>query len=322
VRVELVLANTGQKGICQIFLALRIARAHPILARPTFKEKTMSEPSPSPLCLFHANCNDGFCAAWVLRRTLPHAEFIPVNHGQEPPWEKITSRLVFLLDFSYKREVMVRMNDLAQRLVVLDHHKSAQEELADLPTLDKATVVFATTQSGAMLTWGYFEGGREPPWLVSYTMDRDLWLFKLPFSKEVNASLSSYPRTFEQWDEFSKLQNPVSFMADQGKAILRYQGQLIEGICKTAREATVGLHKVLCANSSCLFSEVAEFLARDRPLGACWFVRSDGQIQYSLRSREGGVDVSEVARLYGGGGHKDAAGFEVEPSFSIPQDFT
>lgn len=37
-------------------------------------------------------------------------------------------------------------------------------------------------------------------------------------------------------------------------------------------------------------------------------------MSYSLRSREGGVDVSEIAKQFGGGGHKHAAGFRL-PEF-------
>jgi nanoRNase/pAp phosphatase (c-di-AMP/oligoRNAs hydrolase) len=41
-----------------------------------------------------------------------------------------------------------------------------------------------------------------------------------------------------------------------------------------------------------------------------WWHRNDGQYKYSLRSsNESGFDVSKLAALYGGGGHKKAAGF-------------
>ncbi len=32
---------------------------------------------------------------------------------------------------------------------------------------------------------------------------------------------------------------------------------------------------------------------------------------FSLRSEEGGQDVSEIAAMFGGGGHKHAAGFKL-----------
>lgn len=99
-------------------------------------------------------------------------------------------------------------------------------------------------------------------------------------------------------------------LVHEGRAILRYQSKLVDAIAATAREVEIGGHKILAANTSCLFSEVAEKLAQGRPFGAAWFIRSDGKKQWSLRSREGGIDVSAVAKQRGGGGHFAAAGFE------------
>ncbi len=102
------------------------------------------------------------------------------------------------------------------------------------------------------------------------------------------------------WDQF----------VDAGSAILRYQARLVDSLCEAAREMDLDGHKVMAANTACLFSEVAGKLAEGRPFGAAYFTRSDGKTQWSLRSRDGGVDVSEVAKKRGGGGHRNAAGFE------------
>lgn len=56
--------------------------------------------------------------------------------------------------------------------------------------------------------------------------------------------------------------------------------------------------------------DIAGELAKERPFGACYFDRQDGKRQWSLRSRDGGADVSEIAKRHGGGGHAQAAGFE------------
>ena len=71
------------------------------------------------------------------------------------------------------------------------------------------------------------------------------------------------------------------------------------------------VHKILAVNATVLFSEIAGELAKDRPFGACYFDRQDGKRQWSLRSSgENGLDVAEIAKAHGGGGHKNAAGFE------------
>lgn len=271
------------------------------------------------LVLYHANCADGFCAAWIAHRRFgAAADYLPVQYGQEPP--DVAGRNVFILDFSYKRPVMLRLCYTAASMTVLDHHKTAQ---ADLDGLDSdcrhravcvPRIVFDMEKSGGRLTWEHFFPNEPAPWLVRYTEDRDLWRWQLPHSKEISAALASHPKTFELWDRWNMTVNggnaTPTLLAEEGAAILRYQVQLVDAIASTAREHDLDGHKVLAANTSCLFSEVAEKLAEGRPFGAAWFIRADGKRQWSLRSRDGGVDVSDVAKRRGGGGHRAAAGFE------------
>lgn len=267
--------------------------------------------SQRPLVLYHANCQDGFCAAWVAHLKLGgEADYVPVQYGQDPP--DVADRDVYILDFSYKRPVMVRILDACVSLVVLDHHKTAEAELRGFGdgNPESVTVRFDMDKSGGRLAWEYFFPGKPSPWLVDYTEDRDLWRWALPYSKEASAGLASLPRTFEKWDELGKEPSLPPRVWLDGVAILRYQSQLVDGICQAARDAEIAGHKVKAVNTSVLFSEVAGKLAEGNPFGAAWFVRSDGKRQWSLRSTDAGVDVSEVAKRFGGGGHRNAAGFE------------
>lgn len=85
--------------------------------------------SSKPLVLYHSSCQDGFCAAWVAWRALEgNAEFIPVQYGQEPP-PHIDDRRVYVLDFSYKRPVLAQMCRQASHVTVLDHHRTAEQDL-------------------------------------------------------------------------------------------------------------------------------------------------------------------------------------------------
>jgi oligoribonuclease NrnB/cAMP/cGMP phosphodiesterase (DHH superfamily) len=58
-------------------------------------------------------------------------------------------------------------------------------------------------------------------------------------------------------------------------------------------------------------SEVGHVLCTEHAqIGMGWFERRDGLIQFSLRSN-GDIDVSKIATRFGGGGHKNAAGFQM-----------
>jgi len=286
----------------------------------------------NPLVIYHANCRDGFTAAWVAWQALgQECEFFPANYGQDPP--DCTGRDVYILDFSYKRPVMRKILSQAMKVVVLDHHKTAREELDGLmdefiqrpdlisnpPGSELPVIRFDMEKSGAMLAWEYFFPGRRPPNLVRYVQDRDLWEWKLNFSRQVNAYIESVPMDFSSWRWLSEQigythdEGPKREVVDKGFTILDYKGQLIEGICASASEVSILGHRVLAVNTSVFFSEVAGQLSIGRPFGAAYWVRQDGVTQWSLRSEPDGLDVSEIARAHGGGGHKHAAGFQGDP---------
>ena len=99
------------------------------------------------LVLYHAECTDGFGAAWAIWKRYPSAEFIPADHGFPPP-VSCAGRRVVIVDFSYSRPILEEMAKEATALQVLDHHITAQEALRGLPY-----VHFDLDKSGAVLAW-------------------------------------------------------------------------------------------------------------------------------------------------------------------------
>lgn len=289
-----------------------------------------------PLVLYHAGCLDGFTAAWVVSKALGEygADYLPVNYGQSPP--DVAGRDVLIVDFSYPRDVMLTLAETAYRIAVLDHHKTAQADLAGfqpLPSLDayrltpgagehitvpcaRVFVFFDMRYSGARLAHNWLFLAEPASWLVNYTEDRDLWRHTLPHTHEVTAFLQSLKPSFSLWDELDRFSGPSSddwpYLVREGIAILRMKEQQIARITAHAYETMIGGYRVLCANTPCFQSEVAGKLAEGRPFGAAWYYAEDGKCRYSLRSSPDGLDVSEIARAHGGGGHKHAAGYEVE----------
>ena len=258
--------------------------------------------------LYHANCADGFGAAWAAWRKFGDAaDYIPVRHGAPPPELRDGSE-VYILDFCYRRDVIESMHARFDRLAIVDHHRTAEQELMGL---DYA--VFDNDRSGAVLAWHYFHPDQDVPALLRYVMDNDLWLFELPDSREVSAALSSYPMEFDVWSRLD-----VRTLAKEGVPILRYKQEQVAMLAHEARRASIAGHPVLVVNASTFGSEVGASLLKQHPdidFVAIYFDRSDGIRQWSLRSRED-FDVSVIARLYQNGGHRQAAGFETK----IPAD--
>lgn len=282
------------------------------------------------LCIYHGACDDGFAAAWCVRKALgENVEFYPGVYQKDPPEHE--GRDVIFLDFSYKRPVLEAMASKAKSILIFDHHKTAQEDLADIPSPAQCAVplwsdwlhcghlksgptmgaMFDMERSGAALAWDYFIGGQRPQF-IEYIQDRDLWRKALPNGDEFTIALRSYPQDFVVWDHL--IEN-MSNLFEEGKAIQRYYRCRIDEMKRSAYLATLGGQSFWISNAPYFAaSEVAGELSELTGYGACYFEAEGGRYQYSLRSR-GDCDVSAIARIFGGGGHKNAAGFSV-PQFA------
>lgn len=263
--------------------------------------------------IYHHNCIDGFTAAWVATRIYARAELFPAQYGEAPP--DVTGQEVLILDFSYPRETLLAMYETAESLLVLDHHKTAQ---ADLDGLDFC--VFDMDRSGAGLAWDILIPESSRPKLVNYVEDRDLWRWELPESKPVNALIGSYEQSLEQWTDLAvALDRDFATCIGQGQALIRGVDRYVREMAKQARMTELGgWGRIPVVNAPYInTSELVGHLAEHSPDGGevafavGWFQRGDGKFQYSLRSR-GDFDVSLIAKMFGGGGHKNAAGFTVD----------
>lgn len=265
--------------------------------------------------LYHGNCYDGFGAAFAFWLTLrDKATYIPVIYGQPMP-EIPDGSTVYIVDFSYPRQVLKELSARSRMLVVLDHHKTAQADLDGLQgELTKDHIIkFDMNKSGAVMAWEFWIGEHVPQFIL-YLQDRDLWKFELPYSREVSCALRSYPMDFKVWFDLHTA-HPEK-LKDEGIACMRLTNQMVEAMCAHAFE--IKLFDVLmpCANATVFFSEVGNRLLEihDTQCSAYYMDRGDGRRQWGLRSRPD-FDCSAVAKAYGGGGHKNASGFTSATNF-------
>lgn len=265
------------------------------------------------ICIYHGNCADGFAAAWVFRKAFGEDHVFHPGVYQDPAPD-VEGKQVTLLDFSYKRPVMEEMLRKAEGVTILDHHKTAIEDLAGLPLNGRLDM----SRSGAMLAWEAFFPNDPPPPLLLHIEDRDLWRFVLARTREIQANVFSYPYDFQVWDELMAAN--VDDLAKEGAAIERKHFKDIdELIGVVTRRMLIGGYNVPVANLPyTLTSDAGHKLAHGEPFGCCYWDTPQGRV-FSLRSTEGGIDVSEVAKQYGGGGHRNASGFRV--SYAVAQAF-
>ncbi len=272
--------------------------------------------------LHHHPCADGMgakYAAWAkLKNT---AEYIGVNYGQPVPAMEPGSR-VFILDFSYPRDVLEQLIATHKEVVVLDHHKTAEEALRGLPGC-----YFNMDKSGAVLAWEYFHGEEDVPELLLHIQDRDLWKFEIPDTKEVSAALPLIKGDMKKWHGVCDCCVPdtvdgpnVDLTLDDlkvaGKHLLAHQDIKVEAATKKFKTVPFLGYKVGVINTSDLVSEICGSICAiygiDFAVG--YVITPDNDVLVSMRSVED-IDVSAICKSYGGGGHKHAAGCKWTISF-------
>lgn len=253
--------------------------------------------------LYHSNCPDGFGAAWAAWKVLAdRAKYIPVVYNQPLP-DLPADAHVLMVDFCYPKAQCLELKSKVESLRVLDHHKTNADQMRGYPW-----ATFDMDHSGAYLSWVHFHGLNVPEFVLLLE-DRDLWRFKMPYSREVAAALSSYPQKFQIWEQLYTM--GLEKLKLEGGPILRAQGQKVDEMCARVAWKDFDGFRVPTANATVYFSEVGDKLCQmypDAPFAAYYYERPDGKKQWGLRS-PGRYDVTDIAKKRGGGGHPDAAGF-------------
>jgi len=291
-----------------------------------------------PVVFYHDNCADGFGAAYAAWcRFKDDAEYISIQYNRflynsenatlsiGRNTVALRGRRVYVLDFSFPRPQMEHIMSVANGVVWLDHHKTAFEIWCGKAPDSKFQryeensaefdIVLDNNKSGALLSWEWFFPREAPPKLLLHIDDYDRWQFKISGTKEINKAIwAATPWSFADWESFASDEKYDS-LKDEGFAILRAHEANVRAVVSGAtRQCRVECFDTLVGlAANCpphLQSDVGHELAtRSGTFGLLWYINKDGKCLCSLRSN-GDYDVSAIAKFFGGGGHKNAAGFE------------
>lgn len=289
------------------------------------------------VCIHHFPCDDGFASAWVVRRKWPETVITGTNYGLPLPDVDIVGKNLLIADFSYKPEALADVAALAKSVVILDHHKTAEADLrqskvecrafraadidqmlSDVHFLGRPPIIahFDMDRSGAALTWEFCFPDEPIPVMLQFIEDRDLWRFKLRETRAFSLYLRSFPYDFDVWTTIAdRIYSDPNLVIGEALSIERFYDQKLAEMLPTAVLKSIGRWKdVPVAHAPYAFaSDLAHELLKAHPSApfAAVVVDAYGGRTYSLRSEDGREDVSEVARTFGGGGHRNAAGFRV-----------
>jgi len=269
------------------------------------------------VCFYHSSDLDGKCSAAIVSLVVPGAVLVPINYGQEFPWETIArAETVIMVDFSLQPfSDMVRLADAGPDLVWIDHHKTALQDAAEAGWTAGTVQGIRRVGIGAcVLTWESLLPAAPVPEAVRLLGEYDVWDHHdercLPL--QYGLRLCDNRPTSPVWGKV--FHDDICEILNDGEIVLRYQQQQNKAASRAVCFDTVldGVRLVAAnygpANSQ-FFDSVFDAAMHDamclfqwRPKANAWAV--------SLFSNEGGPDVGAICKARGGGGHKGAAGFQ------------
>jgi oligoribonuclease NrnB/cAMP/cGMP phosphodiesterase (DHH superfamily) len=274
----------------------------------------------NPVVIYHGKCADGLAAAWSFKFFLgTNVEFVEGFYGKMPE-VSLAGRTVYLVDFCYPLDTMATLLAVADKVILLDHHVSALNAIAPLKNNPKLDMSGSSIErSGAMLAWRYLSatvGDNQAPLFLRHVEDRDLWKFELTGTRQIMAYFFSLEMNIDAVGQMiSDLENHVqaAAMFQAGSALLRNQQQQVNNVLETAKRRMVlfGYDVPLLNCNGFLASDVGN-AASVGELFSVTYQDDATERKFSLRSqKDGGMNVAEIAFQFGGGGHKNAAGFKV-----------
>lgn len=311
------------------------------------------------LIAYHTNCGDGQVAAFVAWKfTGRKSPTVPVNYDLHKKsfqevlgyltrglqmGEDLSTYTLMVVDFSFPYEFLKKLGGVFGEVVVIDHHKTAKDDLealVEVGTILKPDcnyredanstkflytiqanvhVHFCQEESGALMTWRHFMGENTPVAdFVRYTSDRDLWKFLDPNTRPFTAGMNLHRNA--SWQELEHVFDNPSTVIANGRVVEALKAERIRSTLKNsarllrAEVDEVGVFQVACYNApaditSDLLSTYLN-VPGNHPIGMTYTIGSDDMVYCSMRSTPE-FDCSAIAKLLGGGGHAQACGFTI-----------
>ena len=271
--------------------------------------------------VYHYPCSDGAGAALSAWTALGDcAVYVPLCYEAPFDEEKLRDKNVILIDCSFKPEQLQRVRAITRKLVILDHHDSAMKSLGHEPGC-----FFEMANSGAVLGWHYFYGADvKPPKFIQLIEDRDLWRWQQREESEplFYGMIDRYPELdFKNYEKYLDDQQLNGLIA-HGKSLIAANNRWCAETAQNAELKTFKLpnsertYSIMCQEleSDKLVSELAEYLYTRHKVDFVmfWYPLSANKYKLSFRSNSPDINLGEIAKTLGGGGHRAAAGAVVE----------
>jgi len=265
--------------------------------------------------VYHRNCIDGFCSAWIVWKFLKgDATYQGVMPDKMPAPSTYKKKYVIFLDTSISLEYLNQVKAVAKNVLLVDHHKTYADEIEDHPQ-----TVFDLDHSAAYITWRLFNSDHKIPQFIRYIEDSDLGIKALgktePFISALGTKLPFHHIDF--FKDWNKLLNPafVQKLVDDGSKYQEYKNYLLRRNMHITVEKKFGPYKVAVGNfgtvalASDLGNKISELNSQYDFVILWSYHYNTKEHSVMLRTKKNNIDLSEIAKMYGGGGHPRASRF-------------
>jgi oligoribonuclease NrnB/cAMP/cGMP phosphodiesterase (DHH superfamily) len=266
---------------------------------------------------------DGKCAGAIVYKfykrdrdfteeTGEECEFISIDYRQQFPMESIKPQeTVIIVDFSLQKEgEFQKLLGITDNVIWIDHHKTAIAKHGDLDVRG----IRRDGTAGCELTWEWFYPNKSVPMVVKLLGDYDVW--KFAFGDNTNylqtgIRLNDTNPESVNWGMWLHSTYTPSKEIEDGKVALRYRNDYYKTLVDSISFYTEfeGLRGI-CCNASFVSSHLFQTIDPSTYDIMLPFSFDGEQWTISIYTTNPNIDCSEIAKQYGGGGHKGAAGFQ------------
>lgn len=261
-------------------------------------------------------------------------DFIGYNYGEKIP-DLSSYDSVIMCDISFPKEEMSKLWDKVgvDNMIWIDHHISAIKDIQDTKWLWEG--MQDTKYAACELTWRYYFPNEKMPEIVRLLGMYDSFRHKeteeeqkvLEFQFGARKFISNHNEAYFYLLE--SLKNNTTFQ-NEGKIILEYLKKEAKEIYKNGFDIEFDIvdetikameghnnnrikYKFICFNKE-RFNPINFGIDyhKDGYDGAACFHYANGKWSFSLYNDNVLVDCSLIAKEFGGGGHKGAAGFIIK----------
>jgi oligoribonuclease NrnB/cAMP/cGMP phosphodiesterase (DHH superfamily) len=293
------------------------------------------EELPQVKCWYHLQDWDGKCSAAIVKM-FTGATLYKINNGWKFPFEEVGKNdVVYMVDFSLPMEDMIKLAFSCAGLIWIDHHASTikdyKERWGDFPVTMSTYLQEGT--AACVLTWDWFHGHKIPASIDTHIPDGilllgayDVWKWQnvegaIEFQYGMrDVREDTEPTNLDFWGKIVNItRHPIiDEIIAIGKPVYDYEMKHAAAYCNLSFEIVFEGLRCIVVNrammNSIFFKSVYDPEKHDAMMG---FFRDKHQWRVTMYTDKPNIDLSVVCKLHGGGGHPQAAGFQLKsfPSF-------